>query len=512
MVRAALALFVLAQLAAASGIRVRLYQLTSITEIRVEMPGKQPFMLKKAAVLEPGTQLTVPGARPLTLDVPAAVTQSGGRLQITVLLEEDDYVARVMAGENGGFTSDESLKAMAVAIRSYARAKLGRHGKEGFDYCDTSHCQDLHFITKDRLRQAAAATTGEVLWYNNKPASAVYHQNCGGRTEAAAYVWPGVSMPYLASLTDTFCQSGKASAWQARISMTDLARALGRDHLYSLAVRSRTPTGRVTKLSGDGRVIDAEALHYAVGRNMRWGLLQSRSYELSVADGSALFTGTGAGHGVGMCQTGAMERAAAGQNYRQILAFYYPGTTLGVTPSGGTWTRVSTERADIWSVGAPDPSLASAIDRAAAEAETRTGRPMASRPAVRLYPSPSQFRDATGEPGWITASTVGHTVRLKTPYAQQALVHEMTHVALNERTRRPVPVWFAEGLAYALDQPHKIAATVSGSESQLVNPKTEAEYRQGCLWAAARVSGLLERYGKEVTLSWLEKGLPADLR
>ena len=87
----------------------------------------------------------------------------------------EEYVAAVLAGECSTFRSDEGIKAMAVAARSYALNLRGRHAAEGYDLCATTHCQrlDLDAVTP-RLASLAAQTSGELLWFEGKPAFACY--------------------------------------------------------------------------------------------------------------------------------------------------------------------------------------------------------------------------------------------------------------------------------------------------------------------------------------------------
>src|ERR1019366_9067091 len=103
------------------------------------------------------------------------------------------YVAAVLAGEVSVLRSDEALKALAVAARTFGIYGRARHGAEGYDLCGTTHCQriDLAGITP-RLEAAAAATAGELLWFAGRPAFAVYSRDCGGATEEVAAVWPEV--------------------------------------------------------------------------------------------------------------------------------------------------------------------------------------------------------------------------------------------------------------------------------------------------------------------------------
>src|SRR5215510_5360233 len=124
--------------------------------------------------------------RPLEGRYSLEIRAQNGTLIAVVAMPMEDYVAAVLAGESSNFQSDEALKAMAVAVRSYAVRFRGRHANEGFDFCDTTHCQDLRLRSvTERQRTAAEATEGELLWFKGTPAAAYYHQNCGGTTAAA---------------------------------------------------------------------------------------------------------------------------------------------------------------------------------------------------------------------------------------------------------------------------------------------------------------------------------------
>jgi len=108
-------------------------------------------------------------------------TPSNGRV-VRVPLET--YVARVIAGEAEPAAPDAAQQALAIAIRTFAIVNLRRHAKEGFDLCDTTHCQVPRASTP-ATRQAALLTAGRVLVYKGAPAVVFYSANCGGRSESA---------------------------------------------------------------------------------------------------------------------------------------------------------------------------------------------------------------------------------------------------------------------------------------------------------------------------------------
>jgi stage II sporulation protein D len=383
----------------------------------------------------------------------------------TVTLHLEDYVAGVVAGE-GNTLPEEARKALAVASRSYAIHNMGRHRREGFDFCDTTHCQDLRVAAVDERAQATtAATEGELLWHEGTVANTFYSLHCGGQTESL----PGIA--YLRAQPDTFCVARGRRPWQAELS-----------GVRKVSILERSSTGRVRTLLVDGRVV-------------AWDSIEGAVSSLFTLHGLTL-QGFGAGHGLGLCQIGAAERARAGQTYRQILSFYYPGTRVGLTPQGLSWTRIQSERWELWTVNPSlDTRALSAADRALSEAERRTGWRYEGPARLRIYPSVAAFRDASGEPGTVVASTLGRSVRMQPlrPDFETVLVHEAIHLLVNERARVQLPEWFREGLALWLDNQE---------------PARSAEYGR---WRG-RLQELAKTYGRTTVLSWVEAGLPKGIQ
>ena len=273
--------------------------------------------------------------------MPLELFAENGRLRVQVQMPLEEYVAGVVAGEGVGFTSEEALKAMAVVARTFALHFIGRHRAEGFNLCDTTHCQDLHLgAISARMRAAADATRGEILWYEGRPAATFHHRHCGGSTEDARVVWPDEAAPYLRAQKDEYCLSRDPAQWSTTIAKRDIARALAASHvvapahLESLSIIDRSSSGRAMRLQLDGNEaveIRAADLRFAIGRALGWEKIPSDLYNVRDTGETIIFDGRGAGHGVGMCQTGAAELGSRGKTYREILSFYYPGTKLSAT-------------------------------------------------------------------------------------------------------------------------------------------------------------------------------------
>jgi stage II sporulation protein D len=381
------------------------------------------------------------------------VRLAGGQIRRVSM---EDYIAWVLAGEAGGMKSPEALKAMAVVARTFARFNLSRHDAQGFNFCETTHCQDARpGAVSPRIRAAVDDTQGIILWYRGRPASVYYTGHCGGRTAGAGEIWPGTARPYLQSVEDPFCLRAGPADWKAHLAWPQLAEILARPAIEHLEVARSTPSGRVAELRTNAGPVGAERLHLLTGRRLGWNLLRSRLYEVAESAEGALFRGRGTGHGVGFCQTGAEQRGLAGHLWPQIVEAYLPGLRAGVSAKDIPWRVLQGERVEVWSASAPaDDELPHLADLALAEAEKRTGLRAGKRPQLRAYPDVSVFRDATGEPGSVAASTRGRVVHLQPTRILRAagtftntLLHEMIHVLIALNAKAPVPLWLDEGLA-----------------------------------------------------------------
>lgn len=407
----------------------------------------------------------------------------------TITLSPEEYVAAVLAGEATVLESAEALKAVAVAARTYAHRFRGRHSAEGFDFCDTTHCQDVRLAAvNERVRAAARATEGEMLWYDGRPAAAYYHANCGGVTEADA------AGPYLEQREDPFCPR---LDWSAAISGRDIARALAAagfrvpDAAGRFEIVSRTASGRAQTVRFGALSLRAAAFNTAIGQTLGWNLLRSTQYEARNGGSGVEFRGRGAGHGAGLCQAGADAMGSAGRGYREILAWYYPGTTVSRGASGFRWTRLNGERAEVWTTRpAADAGLPALADRAVAAAEQRSRISIGRKPQFRFYPTVAAFRDATPLGGTAAGVTRDGIVHMQPASAlrgagtlERTLLHEALHVAIESRAREGLPVWFREGLAEYLGER---------------NTRT-------------RVARLVAERGLDAVLAWLETGLPDDV-
>jgi stage II sporulation protein D len=471
---------------------------------------------------------------------PAHIERRAGRVLVTVTMPLEEYVAAVLMAESGDFRNVESQKAMAVVARTYAMRFLGQHAQEGFDFCDTTHCQVFGWKGANAAVHAAVnSTRGEVLRFEGKLAQTFYHQNCGGTTAAAKEAWPAVTEAYLTSHADTYCAARGVLKWESAIRVGDLDRALRAAGLAmptgwrAIEIVSRSESGRAQRLklsggAGGSAPLSASTFRFAVDRELGWNKIRSDLYDVRNAGEQIVFSGRGAGHGVGMCQAGAEEMAREGRNYREILSFYYPGTQLGAAgtaESASQWKKRSSERVELLSTQPDvDSGLLAIAERILKEDEEAIGWKAGAVVRLQVYATLDSYRDTTGQPGWVAASTRGRTIRLqplaelqKRSIVESTLRHEIFHVLVEAKARAATPLWFREGIVLFLSNTGAAGTAAVGMtdeqiEAVLRQPRNRDEVQKAYAAAQSRVAGLVQERGKETVLGWLGGGIPGDVR
>ncbi len=317
-----------------------------------------------------------------------------------VTLPMEVYVGRVLAGEAAPDSLPASLESLAIAIRTYTTTNRGRHGADGFDLCDQTHCQVMR-TANAATERAALATAEQLLLFQGKPATVFYSASCGGRSEKPSNVWPGADdPPYLSVHDDDGC--GGFPMWSAELADSDLQRAFTAGGftgtLRDMRVLARNDSGRVARLALDGlspREISGQDLRMVVGRALGFQHIQSASFDLRRSGRAFRFSGHGAGHGVGLCVIGSMKLAAQGETAGQILARYFPGTTIGSL--GPRLTSAPAERPAVTAppretrtvppAPAPAPALPGAAPRPGAVAAAVPPNAAAPAPAAGDAPA-----------------------------------------------------------------------------------------------------------------------------
>ena len=281
---------------------------------------------------------------------------SGQTLQVVNILYMEDYLRGVVPPEIGPRIESEieAVKAQAVAARTYTMAHLKQYGEEPYDM--KSGVSDQVYGGADAevklVDRAVDETVGRVVMYQDDFISAYYHSTCGGMTDNIEAVWDKKEQPYLHAANDSSaCSWSKYYVWQetytepqlrARIEQyltTDKGREIHIGKIQGITVDQRTAGGRVAKLSiraeDDVYRFFKDRIRWVFGRASSPDLiLPSDRFTVEVGHDekgnatSIVINGQGYGHGVGMCQCGAIGLSRKGWTFDKILSLYYSGVTI----------------------------------------------------------------------------------------------------------------------------------------------------------------------------------------
>jgi stage II sporulation protein D len=447
-------------------------------------------------------------------------------------ISDDEYIAGVLEGESSVFHSEEAMKAMAVAIRSYAAFSRSRHKAEGYDFCSTTHCQrfNRHGVNA-KLLAVVNATKREMLWYHGNPAFAAYSRNCGGTTEQSTMLWPDIAAPYLPMHDDPYCKRNGSGQWTWQADPKQIAVALNEarlecpNRLTGIAILTRTTSNRPRTLKLEGpngsQIISESSFRFAMGRALGWNLLKSDRYEIQVSPNSIVFMGTGQGHGIGLCQDGADEMGREGANYHAILAFYYPGTSIAQKGVGLPWQRLSGNQLTLYTTQPQrDGKLLALAEQLKRQSEERLQLESEQAIEIYVYPDLETYRNGTGEPGWVAAHSSQSRIDLQpVPVLEsrgvltQTLHHEIMHQIVEAAATPGLPLWFREGLVSWMTAKHRPAQEdlSSVNENGMRQQKDAIEARRNYNAAIGRVNVLISRYGEGTVVSWLRRGLPIEV-
>ncbi|WP_162271414.1 SpoIID/LytB domain-containing protein [Luteitalea pratensis] len=449
----------------------------------------------------------------------ASDTDPAGRVDDLPL---EAYVAGVVAAEGEQDMPSVALQALAVAARSYAIAPARRHTRDGYDVCDTTHCQVLGAATR-WSREAAAQTRGVVLALGDTVVRVPYSASCSGVLSSPRELWGGDDATLTRTGPDPVGHT--VDNWQGTAAADALYAALKEagyrgDVLRGLRVVARTREGLPSRIALDGLApaeIDASTFRHIVGRRLGWDVLKSHAWDVTRVGVGYRFTGRGKGHGAGLCLRGASVYAARGSSLTQVMSTYVPGASL-----------ISTR--DQVVVRVPSQLMASAQrlrkETRALLAGTRV-RLRVFTPrlvTIEVHPTVASYQRATGRAWWTSASTravapdhrrtqadasvprfrIDVAPRSNGALTAEALTgvlrHELVHV-LTGPLLVDAPAWVAEGLATEggrLDTSTREPSHVAGpcpSDALVVQPGSletmrDAYARAGACLNAALPGGL----------------------
>ncbi len=260
------------------------------------------------------------------------ILNSEGTLTAVNEINIEDYLKGVLPMEISPRWPMESVKAQAIAARTYAVNNLGKYGSRGYDLTADIYSQVYAGMEVEdpRSNRAVNETRGKVIVYKGNLARSYFHSCCGGHTEDIQKVW-GSDIPYFKGVYCPFCSDSPRARWYLDLSPQDIEAHLSRHgirEIETIKLLSRTGSGRVDAMkishAGGELEVTGHAFRMTVGPN----ILKSALFTIGISEGPYRFYGRGWGHGVGMCQWGARGQALEGKNFREILSYYMPGTEV----------------------------------------------------------------------------------------------------------------------------------------------------------------------------------------
>ena len=252
----------------------------------------------------------------------------GDRLILVGIIELERYVAGVVAAELLPRWPVESLKAMAVAARSYTLWRMGRTKSQPYHLTADVSSQVFRGLSRvpQPVLKATEATKGQLLVFKGKPIAAYYHACAAGRTATAQEVW-GRGEPYLQSVVSPDLACNRIN-WRSAVHVNQAGKKLGVGSVRKVRVTGFTPSNRVEEVEVKGTTATRLFSGQDLRKRLGWALVRSTDFSAEIQGRQLVLTGHGSGHGVGMSQWGARGFAERGKGYREILAHYYPGAEL----------------------------------------------------------------------------------------------------------------------------------------------------------------------------------------
>lgn len=265
-------------------------------------------------------------------------------------MDVNQYLWGVVAAEMPASFELEALKAQAVAARTYAmqRAQWTNQSHPDADICGDHRCCQAYISPEkaaqnwgskaeentQKILRAVQETGTEVILYDSKLISAVFHSSSASQTLDAVQVW-GNSVPYLVGVKSPEGDDVPNYHTEAKISAQDFKKTFLAAHAEAVlegapsgwfGEAERSAGGSVSRILVGGVPVKGTELRTLFS-------LRSTAFSIETTDSEITFRVTGFGHGVGMSQYGANTMAKEGKSYRDILCWYYTGVTVAPCPA-----------------------------------------------------------------------------------------------------------------------------------------------------------------------------------
>lgn len=274
-------------------------------------------------------KMLLPERKPRLYQDNMLVDVEQGYLMCVNEIELDNYIGGVVQAESGRLSHPEFYKVQTILARTFALAHIQKHALEGFSLCDHTHCQ-AYFgkPTELNIIKSVFETKNKIVVDENlNLIEAAFHSNSGGQTLNSEDVW-GSKLSYLRSVNDTFSLKMPNAKWERKIAKDDWLSYLKIKHNYPIDDEDAKLLAFNFKQDTRKPFLESNNIKVPLKIVRTDFQLKSTYFSIMPKGDSLIFKGKGFGHGVGMCQEGAMRMAKLGYTYLDILNFYYQNTQL----------------------------------------------------------------------------------------------------------------------------------------------------------------------------------------
>jgi stage II sporulation protein D len=244
-----------------------------------------------------------------------------GILLFINICDVEQYIAGVVRTEGGTGRNIEYLKSQAILARTFMYKHLSRHLLDGYNFCDNTHCQAFNGVSTDTLIERAALETKGLVILDRDSSLVIsaFHSNCGGETSISEDVWLSGNS-YIKKVIDPYCTKSPNATWRKSIPVSDWEAYLKKSGYK--ADTSAAPSYNFSQLTRQNNyTIGSFSLPF---RQIRNDLNLRSAFFSVIREGDLItFKGRGYGHGVGLCQEGAIVMASRGFKCSEIIRFYY---------------------------------------------------------------------------------------------------------------------------------------------------------------------------------------------
>ena len=252
------------------------------------------------------------------------------KLKIINVIRIQDYLEGVLESESGYSENIEYYKVQAIISRTYAYKNSGRHENENFDVCDGVHCQAYYHEGTGRefILQSIHQTRNQVLVDTSMmPSTVFFHSNCGGQTVCPEDIWNAPIQGYY-SLKDSFCQQSSQANWTKKILFSDWKKYLN-DHFHITSFDDYSEE-KISSFLQENRKVFLFDPKYGIPLSVIRNdfKLKSTFFDIEREGIYIVLKGRGFGHGVGLCQQGAMKMSKSGYEAAEILKYYFPNSRV----------------------------------------------------------------------------------------------------------------------------------------------------------------------------------------